>query len=261
MSHKIHINDVNFNYDLFGKGPSTIVFISSYTGDINQWRPVAEALQDQHQILLFDNQGIGQTTDSGTPLNASIMAKNIHGLAFALGIKKAILVGFAFGGNLAQQIAHDYPEMVTKLILLSSVVKWSSESIARIESLIQNRKQGDFEQYCRDLYDWAFGSEFKAKVSYEELKPLLMSIIEAQNLTDQKRQAAALKQFDSTHWIRKIKAPIIVLAPKDEQFALYSDGVELASMTGATLIPLNCGHAVWAEIPEQLIELCKEHCR
>ena len=54
----IKINNVNFHYELHGQGPS-LILVNGYTSDLTAWIPIVKLLKNDFQILIFDNQGVG----------------------------------------------------------------------------------------------------------------------------------------------------------------------------------------------------------
>ena len=116
----LEVNNIHYNYELLGDRQNpAVVFISGYTADLNEWRVYAEKLQDRFHILVFDNQGVGKTVDDDTTsLTIDAMAKNTKALIEQLNIENATIVGFAMGSTIAQTIAHRYPRIVRKLIVL-----------------------------------------------------------------------------------------------------------------------------------------------
>lgn len=114
----MRVNDIQFHYEILGeaKNHPPVILIAGYCCDIHFWRPVAETLSKDRQVLIFDNQGIGQTKDDGHPLSIASMTLNIKAFLDALVKAKQlakgpfVIAGFAMGGNIAQQFAADYPE-------------------------------------------------------------------------------------------------------------------------------------------------------
>ncbi len=150
---KVMVNDVIFNYEQQGEGKPSIVFISGYTCDLSLWKPIADRLSGEHQVLGFDNQAIGESIDNNEILTISSMANNIKGLLEKLNIEECVLVGFAMGTSLALEIARHHPQCVSKLILLSPVASWSQPAITHIDTLINLRKNNDLHGYFSYLYD------------------------------------------------------------------------------------------------------------
>ena len=110
---KIKLNNANFYYELHGKG-HPLILIAGYSGDHLVWMPLLENLSKQFQVLLFDNRGVGQTTDDGRPLSAELMAQDVVALADALDLKKPHIVGQSMGGTIAQRVATHHSEKINK---------------------------------------------------------------------------------------------------------------------------------------------------
>lgn len=249
---------VKFNYEVLGEDTCPpIVFISGYTCDINHWREVAKVMSKTHRVLIFDNQGIGKTKNHGGPLTIEEMARNTKALMDALGFGKATVIGFAMGSTIAQQLAKDAPDGVSRLILLSTVLKWGDEAKARINRLVALREEGKDIELAETIFDQAFGTTFKAANEREAFVAGFSIQNLPQSLEDQKRQRDALLEFDSSAWAASIRVPVHVLAPKEDLFALPNDGRAVAEATGGTYHVIDCGHCVTIEALEALTEYCQ----
>jgi pimeloyl-ACP methyl ester carboxylesterase len=255
----IKVNQVSFHYELYGKqAAQPIVFISGYTCDINQWKSVADTFQTTHQVLIFDNQGIGKTQDDGKALSVKSMASNIRQLISALRLQKPIVIGFAFGAGIAAQLAHDYPDEVAGLVLLSATLHFQPEGLSLIDDLYKLKQAGLIDVCANLLYESAFAEAYRKQVSLAEITRMLKPVIVAQNLTDQARQLKALKAYNANGWANKITVPAWVLSPEYDEFATIEEGKALAEACQGVhkLIPAS-GHAVLFEQPELVASLCQ----
>jgi len=253
------VNNITFHYEYYGVDNAPVVFISGYTCDINLWRPVADAIETNHKVLIFDNQGIGKTQDHGETLTVSLMAQNIAKLIQALGIDRAVVVGYAMGSSIALQLAHDFPDMVSKLILLSPVLKWSEQAKNLANRLFKLRQSGQQEAFIQLLYDCAFGSAFKSKVPLQAFTEMIEGASDVQSIEDQARQLHALELFNSHSWIKSLDVPVLVLSPDQDQFATVDDGKAVAEATlGKQVVIKDCGHAALVEQPDKLISIIKQ---
>jgi pimeloyl-ACP methyl ester carboxylesterase len=77
-------------------------------------------LEKHFQVIMLDNRGVGQTEKPAGPYTASMLATDTVGLLDALNIEIAVVMGHSMGGFIAQAIALDYPQRVSKLILAST---------------------------------------------------------------------------------------------------------------------------------------------
>ena len=120
---KIKANNATFYYELVGKG-QPIILIAGYTCDYSTWQLMMEQLSNHFQVLVFDNRGIGQTTDTNEPLSAELMAEDVIALSEQLHLDKPHIVGQSMGGTIAQTIAAKFPDKINKLCLLTTSAKW-----------------------------------------------------------------------------------------------------------------------------------------
>lgn len=56
-------------------------------------------------MLIFDNRGVGQTTDDGVTLTVELMAQDVMALADALNLKKPHVIGRSMSGTIVQHLA------------------------------------------------------------------------------------------------------------------------------------------------------------
>lgn len=69
------------------------------------------------RVIAVDSRGHGQSSHGGRGLNFRLMAEDLRAVFDALGLKKAHILGFSDGGNLAIVFALHDPQRVDKLIL------------------------------------------------------------------------------------------------------------------------------------------------
>lgn len=95
-------------------------------------------LADVAQILVPDMRGHGRS-DRGGPetWNLETWGRDVKNLADALCIERPVVLGFSFGGGVAQQYASAYPDHPAGLILVStSARRWTAgETIQRFREV------------------------------------------------------------------------------------------------------------------------------
>lgn len=114
----VEANGSRFAYRRFGGGEGLpMLFCQHFTGTMDNWDPiVTNALAQDREVILFDNQGVGSSTGK-TPDSVQAMATDALAFVDALGLKHIDLLGFSLGGMVAQQIVLDRPKLVRYLIL------------------------------------------------------------------------------------------------------------------------------------------------
>jgi pimeloyl-ACP methyl ester carboxylesterase len=120
-THFVEANGIRFAYRRFGKtGGVPIVMNVHFRGTMDHWDPaVTDGLAKHHDVILFDNAGIGASSGE-TPASVPAMATDAIAFVKALGISKADILGYSIGGKVAQEIAVQAPDLVRKLILVGT---------------------------------------------------------------------------------------------------------------------------------------------
>lgn len=117
---KVKIDDIEIAYYIRGKG-KPLVMVMGFRGTMALWDPaLLEELEKYYTLILFDNRGMGLSTDSiENQTTIPQMAEDTARLIKALGYEKANLLGWSMGSRIAQYLAITQPEIVEKLILCS----------------------------------------------------------------------------------------------------------------------------------------------
>jgi len=111
------LNKVKTCYRQDGTGPPTFVLFNGAGCTSDTWGELAEWLTGLGRVVRFDTRGIGRTELPQNSYTLDNLAEDALALMNHLAIEKAILLGHAFGGRIAQIFARDYPERTNALIL------------------------------------------------------------------------------------------------------------------------------------------------
>lgn len=122
-----------YAYRRLGKtGGYPVLCLQHFTGTLDNWDPaLIDRLAAEHDVILFDNAGIGR---SGGTVPDTIAGMTTHALAFvdAMGISSVDILGFSLGGMIAQQIVLDRPSIVRRLILAGTAPR-GGEDVMQLE--------------------------------------------------------------------------------------------------------------------------------
>jgi pimeloyl-ACP methyl ester carboxylesterase len=102
-----------------GEGP-VLLLIHGIAGTCENWREVVEPLARRHTVIAPDFPGHGESEAGSGDYSIGSLASGLRDLLLALGHERATLVGHSLGGGVAMQLAYQYPEMIERLVLLSS---------------------------------------------------------------------------------------------------------------------------------------------
>lgn len=110
-----------FTYRRIGpRGGVPLVLLNRFRGTIDWWDPeFLDHLSADHDVILFDNIGIGYT--SGQPRDSiDGFADGAIEFIDALGLHEVDLLGWSLGGVVAQAVTRRRPDVVRKLIVAGS---------------------------------------------------------------------------------------------------------------------------------------------
>ena len=96
----IDVNGTKFYYRKLGGNNAGIpvIFLNHLAATMDNCDPrIMDGIASQHQIISFDNRGVG-ATKGRTPNTVAEMATDARAFIHALGYEKVDLVGFSLGG-------------------------------------------------------------------------------------------------------------------------------------------------------------------
>jgi pimeloyl-ACP methyl ester carboxylesterase len=102
-----------------GEGP-VLLLIHGMGGTFENWREVIEPLARHHTVIAPDLPGHGSSAPGGGDYSIGALAAGLRDLLVTLGHERATLVGHSLGGGIAMQLGYQFPEMVERLVLVSS---------------------------------------------------------------------------------------------------------------------------------------------
>jgi pimeloyl-ACP methyl ester carboxylesterase len=118
-SSTVKIDGKKIHYLKAGQGPA-VVLLHGYTQTSRMWRPLIEALKEKFTVIAPDLPGIGDSDIPGNGSDMKTAAIRIHGLARALGVTKARVVGHDIGLMVAYAYAAQFPGEVEKLVVMDA---------------------------------------------------------------------------------------------------------------------------------------------
>lgn len=119
------VNGINLYYEIHGTG-RPMVLLHGGLGSGEMFGPVLEQLAAGHQVITPDLQGHGRTADVDRPISVVTMGDDIAALLRHLGIGRADVVGYSLGGGVAFQTASRHPELVRRLVMVSTNIRRSA---------------------------------------------------------------------------------------------------------------------------------------
>jgi poly(3-hydroxyalkanoate) depolymerase len=176
--------------------------------------PFVEALDPDQEVILFDAPGVGGSSTPVFPYRFTGVARYLARMLDHFGYGHVNVFGISWGGFLAQQFAHDYPERCKKLVLVatcSGVIGLPASPVVGLV-MASPRRYTD-AAYAERVAGLIYGGEFRRN-------PTLVKAHTSAPRTSSQRgyyyQLGALAGWSSLPWLRQVRQPTLVLAGNDD---------------------------------------------
>ncbi|WP_224390403.1 alpha/beta fold hydrolase [Pseudonocardia sp. ICBG1293] len=116
----LHGQRVSYRETGRGEGP-TVLLVHGLAASSRTWAPVFDALGGGLHVIAPDllGHGASEAPRSGD-YSLGGYATGLRDLLAALEVERATIVGHSFGGGVAMQFAHQFPESTERVVLVSS---------------------------------------------------------------------------------------------------------------------------------------------
>ena len=109
--HRVHVQN-------HGTG-KPLLLINGLGGNTDMWAPLIEHL-GHREVSSFDAPGAGRSSTPPLPVQIPELAELACAVLDEHRIESADVLGYSYGGAVAQQLAHDFPDRVDRLILAAT---------------------------------------------------------------------------------------------------------------------------------------------
>jgi len=131
------VNGIELGYQSFGEG-APLILIHGGFGSVEMFGPNVELLAAGRRVIGVDLQSHGRSPAADRPMRFEAMADDIAALMRSLALERAAIMGFSLGGAVALRMAIQHPEMVERLVLVSTVFKrrgWHPEMTVGMDAM------------------------------------------------------------------------------------------------------------------------------
>lgn len=123
--------DAAIYYESHGEG-TPLILLHGYALNIAMWEYQISVFSRSRMVVAVDLRGFGKSS-CGKGWSGSIMADDVIGLIKSLRLKDAAILGFSMSGPVAIRAAYQLPDVITRLILVSSILPSSGRPRAKKE--------------------------------------------------------------------------------------------------------------------------------
>lgn len=96
-----------------------LLLINGFTRSLDNWVPFVDGLSAR-MVISFDAPGVGDSPVPKLPLSIAHLADVAASVLDHLGVSSADVLGYSYGGFVAQQMAVSHPDRIRRLVLVST---------------------------------------------------------------------------------------------------------------------------------------------
>ncbi len=227
-----------------------IIFLHGYTDSWYSFNVVLSLLSTEYHAYSLTQRGHG---DSEKPDHYGVndFAADVESFMNKLGIEKATIVGHSMGSFIAQRVAIDYVDRVTRLVLIGS-----APSAANNEGIMQFREIVDTVE---DPIDRKFVYEFQSSTLHNPMPNEFLEIVVSESMKVParvwKEALAGLSKIDHSDQLRQISVPtLIVWGDHDDFFTLEEQETIASRILNSTFnLCRETGHGLHWEKPQEFV--------
>jgi proline iminopeptidase len=253
-----------------GSGPPTVVLHGGPGAHHDYLLPGFDALARGRELIYYDQRGGGQSPVSrGTPVGWREQVADLEELRRQWGLERLTLVGYSWGGLLAQLYATEFPERVGRLALVSPAPAWREMSLEFERRFAERNLAPALQQQRATLR--ASGLREKNPAEYAQrifelsVAPYFYDPARARDLTPfrvtgrtQQEVWSSLGDYDLRPALPKLDIPAIVLQGQDDLIPLESTRTVAQLLSADLKLLPRCGHVPYIEAHEEFVRLLDE---
>ena len=242
------IDGLDLNVRQWGSG-EPLVLVHGLGTRSGLWFNQVPVLAQHFHVVAVDLRGFGrsQKPQDAAAYSIELMARDIRGVCRALGLDTINFLGVSMGGFIGQQLALDYPDLCTRLVLGQTACEFAippDVMTARLEAL---------DQTSMDAYAELVAAQALAQPCDPLIEEWLREMIADNDRTAYKHTlAGALAAFDLSAHISTIKSPTLVIAGSDDRVLPPEGGRKIAELIPDAQFELieGVGHLGYVEKPD-----------
>lgn len=226
------------------------------------WAPVVDGLAEHHDVVLFDNRGIGESEAPPGPYTVPQLAADAVGVLDEAKLERAHVLGTSLGGMVALQLALDHPDRVHKLVLACTTPggRGAAPMPNGTVRLMAEAATLPPEVALRRFVENAFGPQPDVALVDRIMEHRLAT---AQPQPAWAAQAAAGATFDVWDRVEDVRAPTLVLTGDADNVVDSRNSHLLAERIPQARLEVfpGGGHLFFWEQPQRFVELVGEFLR
>jgi pimeloyl-ACP methyl ester carboxylesterase len=152
---QISVNGIDIHWEERGHG-DPLLLIMGLGADGSEWEDHVLRFEQHFRCIVMDNRGVGISDKPQGPYTTAAMADDSAALLRGLGVQRARVAGISMGGAIAQCLALQHPDMVARLVIVSSWAKCDAYAKTIFQHFAKARAALSRSDFMQLLQLWIF---------------------------------------------------------------------------------------------------------
>ena len=237
------------------KDGEVIIFLHGYTDSWYSFSSVLSLLSTEYHAFSLTQRGHG---DSEKPNHYGFneFAADVEAFMIELGIEKATIVGHSMGSFIAQRVAINYADRVTRLVLIGSA-----------PSAVKNEGIQEFQEVVgslEDPIDREFVHEFQSSTLHNPVPDEFLETVVSESMKVParvwKEALGELSKVDHSDQLHQISTPTLIVWGDNDDFFTQEEQETLTSLIPNSTFKIyrEVGHGTHWEKPQEFVNDLEE---
>src|SRR3954471_11802050 len=223
------------------------------------WAPLPRQLTGR-ELIAFDAPGTGESQRPGRPLRMRELAGVVRRLMDVLGLERADVLGYSFGGGLAQELAHRAPDRVRRLVLCATAPGLRGSPPKPMAALMLATPARYYHPRLLELSVAHIAGGRTAREPDALREHAGERLLHPPSALGYAYQLYAVAGWSSLPWLRSVTQPTLVVAGDDDPAVPLRNGRLLAARlpNGQLHVVRGGGHLFLLDEPENVAGVIRE---
>jgi proline iminopeptidase len=250
-----------------GRGPPTIILHGGPGAHHDYLLPGFDALASGRELIYYDQRGGGRSpVPRDTPVGWQEQVADLEELRRQWNLETLTIVGYSWGGLLAELYAIEHPDRIARLALVSPAPAWKEMRLEferrfeernlapdlqreRAELRASDLRDRSPSEYSQRKFELSVAAYFYDPNRARELTPFRVTARTQQEVW------SSLSDYDLRPALARLKIPALVLQGKQDLIPLESSET-VARLLQAELHLLDrCGHVPYVEAHQEFVRI------
>ena len=221
-TESVQIGDQRLRVRRCGRG-NPLLLIMGLGGSIESWEPLPQQLTG-YELILVDHPGMGDSPAPLSPVPMTGLARLYDRMLAVMGYGPVDVLGYSFGGTVAQQLAIQHPARVNRMVLAATACGWGGvpmtfPAMMASASPIRYYSPEYRQAFAPFIYAGQTGRNPGRLAAVPAPRPSLKGLM---------YQIAAYSAWTSLPWLHRLRQPTLVLAGEEDPMAPVQNSKLLA---------------------------------